>query len=89
VDRLCASGRRAARALPRDLAPETLAAIRDAIRQHGGSAAEIAARSGVARVTARRYLEYLAASGELTTGSSGSGPGRPTKTYVRNSSALA
>jgi response regulator of citrate/malate metabolism len=83
VDRLCASGRRAARALPRDLAPDTLAAVRGALERAGGplSAADVAAAAGVARVTARRYLEYLAGSGEVESGTRSAGPGRPTKAY--------
>ncbi len=84
VDRLCSSGRRAARALPRDLAPQTLAHVRETL--HAAvtplSAAEVARRTGVARVTARRYLEYLAASGEVTSDSAADGPGRPAKTYA-------
>ena len=83
VDRLCASGRRAARALPRDLAPETLAAVREALERAGAplTAAGVANATGVARVTARRYLEYLDACGEVFTLTSGAGPGRPSKTY--------
>jgi response regulator of citrate/malate metabolism len=83
VDRLCASGRRPARALPRDLAPETLAAVRESLRaaHEPLPAADVAAAVGIARVTARRYLEYLDACGEVTTETSGAGPGRPAKAY--------
>jgi response regulator of citrate/malate metabolism len=83
VDRLCASGRRPARALPRDLAPETLAAVRSTLRGSAAplSASAVAERAGVARVTARRYLEFLAVSGEVATESLRAGPGRPTKAY--------
>ncbi len=81
VDRLCASGRKPARALPRDLAPETLAQVRATLGVAPLSAAQVAARTGVARVTARRYLEYLAASGEVTAQATADGPGRPAKTY--------
>lgn len=83
VDRFCASGRRAARSLPRELAPQTLAAVRSALRASAGplSAAAVAERAGVARVTARRYLEFLAASGEVASESLSAGPGRPTKAY--------
>jgi response regulator of citrate/malate metabolism len=84
VDRLCASGRRPARALPRDLAPETLAVVRGELAAAAGplSSAQVAERAGVARVTARRYLEYLAASGEVRSDSAADGPGRPIKTYA-------
>jgi response regulator of citrate/malate metabolism len=83
VDRVCASGRRAARALPRDLAPETLAAVRRTLQTSADplSATAVAERTGVARVTARRYLEFLAVSGEVMTESLHAGPGRPTKAY--------
>ncbi len=83
VDRVCASGRRPARALPRDLAPETLAVVRSTLHGSAGplSASAVAQRAGVARVTARRYLEFLAVSGELATESLHAGPGRPTKAY--------
>ena len=41
---------------------------------------------GVARVTARRYLEYLAAAGEVTVlAASPTGPGRPAKAYALSS----
>ena len=83
VDALCASGRRAARALPRELTPETLATIRDALRPGGLSAAEVAERTGVSRVTARRYLEYLATAGEATIDTVADGPGRPVRRFVR------
>jgi len=83
VDALCASGRRAARALPRELTPETLATIRDALSPGGLSAAEVAERTGVSRVTARRYLEYLATAGEATIDTVADGPGRPVRRFVR------
>jgi response regulator of citrate/malate metabolism len=81
VDR--ASGRRPARTLPKDLTPATLLAVRAALQDAHAplSAAEIASRTGIARVTARRYLEYLDASGEVHTHTRGEGPGRPTKAY--------
>ena len=83
VDRLCASGRRAGRALPRDLAPETLAAVRETLESSAAplTAADVAHATGVARVTARRYLEYLDACGEVLALTSRAGPGRPSKTY--------
>jgi response regulator of citrate/malate metabolism len=88
VDRLCASGRRAARALPRDLAEETLAEVRETLDgSQALSAAQVASLVGVSRVTARRYLEYLAAAGEVTMHSVADGPGRPVKAYGYVSSA--
>ena len=84
VDRLCASGRRAARALPRDLAEETLAEVRGDARRGRVRCRPRRWRrcAGVSRVTARRYLEYLLAAGEVTVHSVADGPGRPVKAYV-------
>lgn len=83
VDRLCASGRRVPRVLPRDLAPDTLAAVRETLERSVAplTAADVARATGVARVTARRYLEYLDACGEVSTLTSRAGPGRPSKAY--------
>jgi len=84
VDRLCTSGRRAARALPRDLAPQTLAEVRSTLHGAEGplSASDVATLAGVSRVTARRYLEYLATAGEVTVEAVADGPGRPAKAYA-------
>ncbi|MFC4913103.1 response regulator [Actinomadura gamaensis] len=51
--------------LPKGMSQETLQAVSDALAGADGglSAGEAAARTGVSRVTARRYLEYLAESG--------------------------
>src|SRR5262249_29106464 len=48
VDRLCASGRRPARALPRDLSEDTLKAVRATLRDAGAplSAADVATDAG-------------------------------------------
>ena len=83
VDRLCASGRRVTRALPRDLGPETLAAVRATLERAAAplTAADVAGATGIARVTARRYLEYLDACGEVSMITSGAGPGRPSNAY--------
>ena len=45
------------------------------------TAADVAARTHVSRVTARRYLEYLVTVGQATTSILAAGPGRPSKTY--------
>jgi len=90
VDRLCASGRKPARALPRDLAPETLAQVRTALSDGETlSATEVADRAGIARVTARRYLEYLATAGEVTVDAVADGPGRPAKAYALSRDSYA
>ncbi|GAB4001876.1 response regulator [Nocardioides ultimimeridianus] len=69
--------------LPKGMSAETLSAVLAALREAGGSglsASEIAARTGTSRVTARRYLEHLADSGELTRGHR-YGSGRPEVEY--------
>ena len=88
VDRLCASGRRAgARAAARPRPGDARPGPRRAAR---GRAAERRRRSpsaaGVSRVTARRYLEYLAASGEVSTEADGrrARAGRPRRTRFRS-----
>jgi response regulator of citrate/malate metabolism len=51
--------------LPKGISPETLQAVIERLRaaQDGLSAAGMAAEAGLARVTARRYLEHLADQG--------------------------
>jgi response regulator of citrate/malate metabolism len=73
----------AERWLPRDLEPRRLEQVRAALRLHGGAvtADAIARAVGVARTTARRYLEYLVTVGEATVDQLPGGPGRPPKAY--------
>ena len=71
VDRLCASGRRVTRALPRDLAPgdaRAWSARRWSAPLRRSPPPTSPASPAIARVTARRYLEYLDACGEVTHG---------------------
>jgi response regulator of citrate/malate metabolism len=84
VDEICSDGPNARRWLPRDLSEERLAEIQRTFQTFGGpvTAAEVADRSGVSRVTARRYLEYLVTIGQATTSITTTGPGRPSKTYL-------
>ncbi|ABS01555.1 response regulator [Kineococcus radiotolerans] len=70
VDRLLTSRRRSASALPKGLSPRTLDVVVDHLRAGAGgdgtgdvSAAELAARCGIARVSVRRYLEHLERAG--------------------------
>lgn len=67
VDRMLEGLRPAARsALPKGLGSETLAQVQDVLAQHGAaSASEVGERLGSSRVTARRYLEHLAETGEV------------------------
>jgi len=84
VDRFCSDGPNALRWLPRSLSGERLDASRavlDRQAQHL-TAEEVAAQAGVARVTARRYLEYLVTIGQATVEPLVTGPGRPRHVYA-------
>lgn len=62
IDRALATLRSAAPApVPKSLSPESLDAVRAALlaSEEGLTAAEVADRTGMARVTARRYLDHL------------------------------
>jgi response regulator of citrate/malate metabolism len=68
VDRLLQARQRtlAAPSLPKGLSARTLDLVAAALRGHGGadlSAGELAERCGMARVSARRYLEHLERAG--------------------------
>ena len=90
VDAVRASGApRRGRRLPKGLKEATLRAV---LAQLGGgdeplSADEVGERVGVARVTARRYLEYLALRGIVEVTRETSGPGRPRNRYQRRDPA--
>jgi response regulator of citrate/malate metabolism len=83
VDRICSDGPNAFRWLPRDLSTARLDEIRAILTgaERPATADAVAAQAGVARVTARRYLEYLVTIGQATMESVVVGPGRPRKTY--------
>jgi response regulator of citrate/malate metabolism len=82
VDRVYGADR-GRRWLPKDLAPETLELVRAALCDNPDprTADELAEAVGIARVTARRYLEYLLTTREAIVEHVGSGPGRPRKAY--------
>ncbi|BAL91069.1 putative two-component system response regulator [Actinoplanes missouriensis 431] len=70
--------------LPKGLDQRTFDLIRGALRAAapaGLSAAEVAARIGTSRVTARRYLEHLADAARVTRAPRYGGPGRPEVEY--------
>lgn len=68
--------------LPKGLNFETLRQVHAALDEGDFlGAVEIAERASVARVTARRYLEYLVAQGESELQYSVEGAGRPRKLY--------
>ena len=84
VDVICASGRTARRWLPKGLSQDGVARVREALTSlptTALSAGDVALRTGLARVTARRYLEYLVATGQAAVDAQPAGPGRPTKLY--------
>jgi response regulator of citrate/malate metabolism len=66
VDGVLAALRSDNQVLPKGMSAETLETIRRALHEAGEavSAAALAQRTGVSRVTARRYLEYLADNGQ-------------------------
>ncbi|MDR7300522.1 response regulator [Haloactinomyces albus] len=69
--------------LPKGMGEETLAAVVSAVRANPGASAEAIGRaSGVSRVTARRYLEYLVDSGMVLRRPQYGGVGRPEMTYL-------
>jgi two-component system response regulator DctR len=70
--------------LPKGLHRDTLEAVRSALREaekRFSSAEEIAQGAAVARVTARRYLEYLITAKQVEMDLKYDGPGRPRKLY--------
>jgi response regulator of citrate/malate metabolism len=83
VDRICSDGPNTGRWLPRDLSHDRLHRVRDvlAAEPEPVSAAHVAAAAGIARVTARRYLEYLVTIEQAAMDCIADGPGRPKKLY--------
>lgn len=83
IDRLRAGVGEQARLGAASIRTERLAGIRDLL-EHADvamTADEVAAASGMARVTARRYLEHLVSLGQCTADTVPDGPGRPRKSY--------
>lgn len=71
------------RVLPKGVAPDTLAAVEDLLREAGRafSAAEVTAALGISRITARRYLEFLTAERRVRREPRYGAPGRPELEY--------
>jgi len=69
--------------LPKGLSHTTLELIRSALAQAGGdlSAVDVAERTGVSRVTARRYLEFLCETGHAELALRYGSTGRPEHRY--------
>ncbi|MEO3818841.1 response regulator [Plantactinospora sp. B24E8] len=83
VDRMFATLRGAdADTLPKGLGTQTLDAVLAALRAEPGlSATEVSARTGISRVTARRYLEHLVDVGRVARSPRYGAPGRPEMEY--------
>lgn len=69
--------------LPKGLSVSTLASVQDYLKQQADavSATEVMAALGMSRVTARRYLEYLADAGTVSRTPRYGTPGRPENEY--------
>ena len=89
VDELCASGRRPGRWLPKGLVAEKLEEVRRHVdgEDRGVSADQVGEAVGMARVTARRYLEYLLTTQHVSVKLSNDGPGRPRRLYLATGAA--
>ena len=72
--------------LPKGLSVSTLESVKDFIKRQAGavSASEVMAALGMSRVTARRYLEYLADAGTVSRAARYGTPGRPENEYRWN-----
>ncbi|GAA2864128.1 response regulator [Paenarthrobacter ilicis] len=72
--------------LPKGLSASTLESVKDLVRgrHEPVSASEVMDALGMSRVTARRYLEYLADAGTVTRAPRYGTPGRPENEYGWN-----
>ncbi|MCU1510982.1 MAG: response regulator [Arthrobacter sp.] len=72
--------------LPKGLAVSTLDSVQDFMKLQTGavSASEVMGALGMSRVTARRYLEYLADAGTVSRTARYGAPGRPENEYRWN-----
>jgi two-component system, CitB family, response regulator DctR len=83
VDVVCTSGRLERRWLPKGVTAEGVALVQQVLAASSVplSSTEVATSAGLARVTARRYLEYLVTVDEASVDAPPAGPGRPRKLY--------
>jgi response regulator of citrate/malate metabolism len=72
--------------LPKGLSVSTLDSVKEYLKQQSApvSATEVMTALGMSRVTARRYLEYLADAGTVTRAPRYGTPGRPENEYGWN-----
>jgi len=85
VDRMLGSLRTSGPgALPKGMSTDTLRQVTAALRENHEalSASQVAAQVGASRVTVRRYLEYLADTGQVERRPRYGGSGRPEVEYV-------
>ena len=89
IDIVQATGGSRMRRLPKGLKRSTLRSVLAALDgdRRARTAEEIAGEVGVARVTARRYLEYLEVIGNVEVLRERRGPGRPRNRYRRSPGA--
>jgi response regulator of citrate/malate metabolism len=84
VDRIFAAPAAGRAAMPKGLTVETLTIVREALGtagEEGMSAAECAERTGLSRVSARRYLEHLVSVGTAEVRSRYGSTGRPERRF--------
>jgi response regulator of citrate/malate metabolism len=82
IDRMVSGGRVPRRWLPKGLTDRGLESVRAALDDDRGlCSSAVAKRTGLSRVTARRYLEYLVATDQASAFTAPTGPGRPRKLY--------
>jgi response regulator of citrate/malate metabolism len=84
VDRIFAAPTTGKTAMPKGLTAETLTLVREALgtaSREGLSAAECAERTGLSRVSARRYLEHLVSVGAAEVRSRYGSAGRPERRF--------
>ncbi|MFE9957845.1 response regulator [Micromonospora sp. NPDC005299] len=82
VDRMFATLRGTTRhTLPKGLDEQTLHIVLSALGDGGLSATEVSGRTGISRVTARRYLEYLVSADRAVRAPRYGTPGRPEVEY--------
>jgi response regulator of citrate/malate metabolism len=85
IDALMRSGVRARIQLPKGLSAETLVTVESTLGSApNSSAGEIAELSGISRVSARRYLEYLVAVNRAQKTLDYATAGRPSTRFSRN-----
>jgi response regulator of citrate/malate metabolism len=83
-----AAGAASPAGLPKGVSQDTMALVRKVLSDAGDqglSASECAELTGLSRVSARRYLEYLTTTGEAEVWSRYGGAGRPERRFKRTS----